>query len=157
MTASREASDGRRVDTLQDQFVNGALAQVFCDFGASIICAEKLLVDVLFKDIAENVRAEFVILPARCIVKRGSAAFQRRYRECGYWASVFQWDAKETGRRSDSGCCPGGVSLPRCVPLRVWRSPRRTVDKETRCSTGRGHAACYPPVCPANSSDCRYR
>ena len=51
----------RNVDGLQNKAVNGLLAQVFGNFRPGVVRAEGFLVDVLFKDIPEHVRVDFVV------------------------------------------------------------------------------------------------
>ena len=49
--------------------MNGAFAQVLGNFCPGIVGAEGFLVDVLFKDVAEHVRVDFVVFAARRIVQ----------------------------------------------------------------------------------------
>ena len=60
--------------------MDGALAEILGDFGRRVIGAERLLVDVLLEDIAENVGIDFVIVLAGDVVQiPGVAAEEGEY------------------------------------------------------------------------------
>ena len=54
---------------VKDQFVDGLLAQIFGDFGPGIVGSKLLLVDVLFKDVAQHIGIDLVIAPAHAVVQ----------------------------------------------------------------------------------------
>jgi hypothetical protein len=49
--------------------MDGAFAEVLGDLGASIVGAERLLVDVLLKDVAQDVGVDLIVLAAGRIVE----------------------------------------------------------------------------------------
>jgi hypothetical protein len=52
-----------RVDGVEDEAVDGALAEVAGDLGAGVVGAKGFLVDVLLDDVAQDVRVDFVSCP----------------------------------------------------------------------------------------------
>ena len=76
------------VDAVQDKPVDGPLAKVFGDFRAGVVGAKGLLVDVLLKDVAEDIRVDFVVLAAGRVVevpgialKQGKEVFESLVRD----------------------------------------------------------------------------
>ena len=66
------------VDRVQNQPVNRALAEVLGDFRPRVVRPERFLVDVLFKDVAEHVGIDFVVLAARRVVQIPRVAVEQR-------------------------------------------------------------------------------
>ena len=58
-----------RVDGLQDQPVDGPLAEVLGDLRPGVVGAERLLVDVLLEDVAQHVGVDLVVLAAGGVVE----------------------------------------------------------------------------------------
>jgi len=72
---------GRRVNavhTVEDQAVDGALAEVFGDFRPGVVSAEGFLVDVLLEDVAENVGIDLVVIALWRIVQIPRVAAEQR-------------------------------------------------------------------------------
>ena len=69
--AQRQAGDAwpLGIDRIQHQPMNGALAEVVGDFRAGVVGTEGFIVDVLFEDVAEHIRVDFIVFPAGDIVE----------------------------------------------------------------------------------------
>ncbi len=57
--------------------MDGLLAQVFGNFGPGVVGPKLLLVDVLFKDVAQHIGVNFVIAPARCVIQAPGVAVKQ--------------------------------------------------------------------------------
>src|SRR5947209_7050951 len=57
------------VDTFQDQRIDGTLTEIVGNLGTGVVSAKRLLVDILLKDIAEDVRIEFIVFARGGIVQ----------------------------------------------------------------------------------------
>ena len=62
----------------QHQPLNGLLAQIFGDLRPGVVCAKRFLVDVLFKNVAEDVRVDFAVIPAGAVIQMPGVAIQQR-------------------------------------------------------------------------------
>src|SRR5690348_12842983 len=78
MASLCDSINGRLVDFFEDQVVDGVLTEVFGNLWSGIVSPKKFLVNIFFKDIAEYMRTEFVILTARSVVQIPGVVREKR-------------------------------------------------------------------------------
>ena len=69
--------DALHVYLVQDELVDGLLAEVAGDLRAGVVGAEFLLVDVFFEDVAEDVGVDFVVVAAGRVVEVPGVALEK--------------------------------------------------------------------------------
>src|SRR5207244_1656945 len=57
------------VDAVEDELVDGLLAEVLGDFGTGVVRAKFLLVDVFLEDVTEYVGVDLVVVVSRSVVE----------------------------------------------------------------------------------------